>query len=171
MENLSLSASMEDYLEAIFHIVAEKRVARGKDIAASLRVHKSSVTAALRNLAENKLINYAPYDVVTLTPQGAALAQDVVWRHEALLNFFVQVLTIEEHLAEEVACRMEHALPRLIGDRLILFCDFLEVCPLTGKKWTLGFQHFCDGDLTQKNCEHCLSLCLEDVTKNGLEVG
>jgi DtxR family Mn-dependent transcriptional regulator len=171
MNDLSLSASMEDYLEAIFHIVLEKQVARVKDIAGRLKVHKSSVTAALRNLANHKLINYAPYDMVTLTPQGTTLAQDIVRRHEALRDFFVKVLTIEEHLAEEVACRMEHAIPRVIVDRLILFSDFLEVCPRAGKKWIRGFQHFCDDALAQQNCEHCISLCLEDVKKKQKQEG
>ena len=32
MEPLQLSASLEDYIEAIYHIVTEKQVARGKDI-------------------------------------------------------------------------------------------------------------------------------------------
>lgn len=165
MNSISLSASMEDYLEAIFHVVLEKQVARVKDIASRLKVHKSSVTAALRNLADHKLINYAPYDVVTLTPQGATLAQDVVRRHEALRDFFVKVLTIDEPLAEEVACRMEHAISRVIVDRLILFSDFLELCPRAGKKWIRGFQHFCDDALAQQNCERCINLCLEEVKK------
>ncbi|MFZ5450330.1 MAG: DtxR family transcriptional regulator [Thermodesulfobacteriota bacterium] len=156
---------MEDYLEAIFHIVLESQVARVKDIASRLKVHKSSVTAALRNLADHKLVNYAPYEVVTLTPQGAILAQDVVRRHEALRDFFVKVLTIDEALAEEVACRMEHAMPRVIVDRLILFSDFWEVCPRAGKEWIRGFQHFCEDALAQQNCEHCINLCLEDVKK------
>ena len=43
-----LSASLEDYIEAIYHIVAEKQVARGKDIAARLNVSGASVTEALR---------------------------------------------------------------------------------------------------------------------------
>jgi DtxR family Mn-dependent transcriptional regulator len=163
MNSISLSASMEDYLEAIFHIVLESQVARVKDIASRLKVHKSSVTAALRNLADHKLINYAPYDVVTLTPQGTRLAQDVVRRHEALRDFFVKVLTIDEHLAEEVACRMEHAIPRTIVDRLILFSEFLEVCPRAGKKWIRSYQHFCDDVLAQQNCERCISMCLEDM--------
>lgn len=31
--DISLTASLEDYLETIYHIVAEKQAARGKDIA------------------------------------------------------------------------------------------------------------------------------------------
>ena len=51
-KNRMLSASMEDYLEAIFHIVSEKQAARAKDIAKRLKVNNSSVTGALRSLAE-----------------------------------------------------------------------------------------------------------------------
>jgi DtxR family Mn-dependent transcriptional regulator len=46
-----LSASMEDYLEAIFHIAADKQAARAKDIAKRLKVNNSSVTGALRILS------------------------------------------------------------------------------------------------------------------------
>ena len=42
----ALTASMEDYLEAIFYIVAEKGAARAKDISKRLKVNHSSVTGA-----------------------------------------------------------------------------------------------------------------------------
>ena len=48
---LKLSASLEDYLEAIFHIEKSRRVARAKDIARRLNVKGSSVTGALQALA------------------------------------------------------------------------------------------------------------------------
>ena len=67
-----LSASLEDYLKAIFRIVAVKQAARAKDISARLSVSNSSVTGALRTLADRGLINYAPYDLITLTPLGQA---------------------------------------------------------------------------------------------------
>ena len=37
-----LSASLEDYLEAIFHVVADKGAARAKDISKRLKVNSSS---------------------------------------------------------------------------------------------------------------------------------
>jgi DtxR family Mn-dependent transcriptional regulator len=55
-------------------------------------VHNSSVTQALRSLSEKKLINYAPYDVITLTDAGEALALGVVRRHETLSKFLNHVL-------------------------------------------------------------------------------
>ena len=64
-----LTASLEDYLEAIFVIVARKQAVRAKDIARHLNVKNASVTRVAA-LAERGLINYAPYDVITLTPSG-----------------------------------------------------------------------------------------------------
>ena len=106
-----LSASLEDYLEAIFHIVAEKHAARAKDIGKRMRVSRSSVTGALHTLAGKGLVNYAPYDLITLTKKGEAAAQDVVRRHEVLREFFVRVLAVDADDADEAACKMEHAVP------------------------------------------------------------
>ncbi len=59
-ETQQLSASLEDYIETIYHIITEKQVARGKDISARLSVSGASVTEALRALSRRGLINYAP---------------------------------------------------------------------------------------------------------------
>ena len=69
-----VSAAMEDYLEAIFHLVVEKQVARARDIAEGLKVSRSSVTGALQSLAEKGLVNYEPYEVITLTRKGKKIA-------------------------------------------------------------------------------------------------
>ena len=70
-----LSASLEDYLEAIFHLSAQSKVARSKDIAELLEVSRSSVTGALKTLSEKGLVNYKPYGFITLTDIGRAEAQ------------------------------------------------------------------------------------------------
>jgi DtxR family Mn-dependent transcriptional regulator len=121
-----LSASLEDYLEAIYHIVQKKQAARAKDIVQRLRVKNSSVTGAMRALADKGLINYAPHDVITLTAEGRRVSEGVVRRHEALRDFFVKILSLEMELADTAACSMEHALPAKILVRLIRFVKFVE---------------------------------------------
>jgi DtxR family transcriptional regulator, Mn-dependent transcriptional regulator len=118
MTTLNLSASQEDYLEAIFHIEARKGAARAKDIVERLGVHNSSVTQALRALAEKGLINYAPYDLVTLTEAGRRHASGVVQRHGAVRQFLVDVLGISAELAEADACRLEHSISTEVLARL-----------------------------------------------------
>ena len=140
MTAATLSASLEDYLEAIFHIVEEKRAARPKDIAKRLEVGNSSVTGALKALADRKLVNYAPYDVVTLTTTGEEVARDVVRRHESLREFFIKVLAADGELAEEAACKMEHAVPAELIERFVSFVEFVEMCPRGGPGLLEGFR-------------------------------
>lgn len=136
-----LSESLEDYLEAILAIEQEKQAARPKDIARRLSVSPPSVTAALQNLSARGLVNYAPYDLVTLTPTGRRLAADVRRRHDALRRFFVNLLRLDAREADDVACHMEHALPPHALERLVDFMDFIEDSPHGGVTWsrTRGF--------------------------------
>jgi DtxR family Mn-dependent transcriptional regulator len=80
----SLSASLEDYLEAIYHLIEGGRVARVKDIAERMSVQMPSVTGAVRSLAAKELVDHDPYSYVTLTPAGEAIAREVVRRHDVL---------------------------------------------------------------------------------------
>ena len=83
-----LSASLEDYLQVIFHLEESHRVARAKEIAAQMKVQRASVTGALKALASRGLINYSPYSHITLTVAGRHVAQDIVRRHNTLREFF-----------------------------------------------------------------------------------
>jgi len=152
-----LTASQEDYLEAIYHISAEKMAARAKDISIHLDVRASSVTGALRNLAKLGLINYAPYDLITLTDEGKIVAGEVVRRHQALEHFLVNVLGVEQREADEAACRMEHSVPKAIVDRLVKYAEYVEKCPKGGITWNSGFGYYCKHGCTEEDCNQCLS--------------
>lgn len=152
-----LSESLEDYLEAILHVQDEKGAARPKDLASRLSVGPSAVTAALRNLADRDLVNYAPYEVVTLTDSGREIATDVLRRHEALREFFTKVLGVGDELADAGACRMEHSVPREIVDRFIQFVDFVEYCPRGGPRFIEGFQYHVAQGCTTAKCDECLA--------------
>ena len=164
----NLSASLEDYLESIFHIVAEKSAARAKDISDRMKVNRSSVTGALHALAQKGLINYAPYDVITLTPQGKSLAEDVVRRHEILQDFFVKILAADTAAAAQAACKMEHAVSPEIIERFCHFIEFMEICPRGGPDWVEKFDNYYQHEKRGDSCEKCISLCLEQVRKNNM---
>jgi DtxR family Mn-dependent transcriptional regulator len=161
----AISSNMEDYLEAIFHISSEKQAARAKDIADRLKVNKSSVTGALRSLSEKGYVNYAPYDIITLTDKGKILAEDVVRRHETLKDFFIKILLLEEEEAEEASCKIEHAISNNILDRIINFVEFVEICPRGGQEWIKGFRRHCEKGDTSIRCANSISLCLQDLKK------
>ena len=156
---IDLSASLEDYIETIYHIITKKQVARSKDIATRLGVSRASVTEALRTLSKKGLINYAPYEPITLTASGTKTAEDVIFRHEALKRFFIEVLAIDAHTAEEAACKVEHAAPAEVIARMISFIDFLQACPRGGDELLQGFAAYYRDGKTRNNCDECISSC------------
>lgn len=158
-KKLDLSASLEDYIEAIYHIVDDKLVARSKEIAARLDVSRASVTEALRALAKKGLINYSPYEAITMTAEGKEVAKDVIFRHEALKRFFVEVLALDATIAEVGACRIEHAAPPEVIEKMILFTKFMQCCPRGGDDLINGFREFCLTGKTRDNCGTCASAC------------
>jgi len=120
-----LSASLEDYLEAIFNLADEAGGARSRDIAQALGVARSSVAGALRLLCERGLAHHEPYGAVRLTRRGQGIAREVVRKHDILTSFFVDVLGVDKEAAQRAACQAEHALgPEIIG-RLVNFIDYV----------------------------------------------
>lgn len=161
MTDITLTASQEDYLEAIHHVVEEKHVARSRDLVARLGVNSSSVTQALRALSAKGLIHYERYGVVTLTETGEEMAHDVIRRHETLHDFFVGILQVDEETGEAAACRMEHAMPRVIVDRLVQFIEYIDRCPRGSADWVEGFGYFCR-NASGAECENCENLMPAD---------
>jgi len=137
-----LSASQEDYLEAIFNLASDSQGAHSKDIAEALGVARSSVTGALQALKEKGLANYRPYGCITLTKRGRAAAEEVVRKHNILKSFFVSVLGVDKEVAQQAACRAEHALgPEIIG-RLLSFIEYVTASHKNGHDVVGEFRKF-----------------------------
>ncbi len=152
-----LSESMENYLEVILALENDTKVARAKDIAEKLQVQRGSVTGALKNLGEKGLINYEPYSFITLTSKGKRIAREITHRHQVLKDFLLNVLQIDPVTAEDNACRMEHAIDKKTIDRLILFIEYIHVCPRAGEDWLKSFITYCGKDETQRaECGQCI---------------
>jgi DtxR family transcriptional regulator, Mn-dependent transcriptional regulator len=120
---VALSASLEDYLEAILQLERASRVARVSEIAGQLGVSRPSVSGALKNLGARRLVAHAPYGHVTLTQEGARIAAEVERRHVAIREFLTGVLGIPGDRAEATACKMEHVLEPEV---LAYFVDYAE---------------------------------------------
>jgi DtxR family Mn-dependent transcriptional regulator len=142
VKSSKLSASLEDYLEAIFNLAGETNVARSKDIAETLGVSKASVTGALRILKQKGLVNYKPYDYVTLTETGKKNAVEIVRKHNVLKSFFIDVLGVEKNIAQQAACRAEHTLGPEVIARLLSFIEFVSRSSKKGRDFTDRFERF-----------------------------
>lgn len=141
--NKQLSASLEDYLEAIFFLSQAGKVARSKNIAEHLQVARSSVTGALRSLAEKQLIHYRPYGDISLTEKGQRMAGRIARRHETLETFFCDVLGVESEIARRSACLAEHAIGTEITCRLTAFLDYLAEERQAGCDIADSFKKYC----------------------------
>ncbi len=142
MKPIKITASLEDYLEAIYEIIEEKRGVKAVEIAKRLDVRRSSVTEALKNLAEKKLVNYGRYDVISLTPAGIKTAKKVIEKHKTLYNFFTKILGLTSEEASANACRVEHAISEEVLQRLIAFLEFNNNYFCSEKNYTDEFQKF-----------------------------
>ncbi len=140
----NLSASLEDYLEAILNLTNESNVARSRDIAEQLGVSRASVTGALRVLKKKGLANYKPYDYVTLTKSGRTAAAEIVNKHNILKSFFVNVLGVESDVAQQAACKAEHELGPEIIEKLLCFIEFVTQSSKNGCDLADEFQKFCN---------------------------
>ncbi len=150
-ESNRLSASLEDYLEAMLFVILEKNGVRAKDIADRLGVSRSSVTSALQVLASKGLINYAPYDVITLTPEGEKQAERVLRKHTVLQEFFTDILLIDPEKAEAVACKMEHEANEALVERLSLLSQYVMESAESPADWREKFTRYCrERKLAQK---------------------
>ena len=121
-----LSVSLEDYIEEIYNQVLKNGQAKVTAIAGTLNVKKASVTGALNILSEKKLINYAPYSPITLTPEGEKIAKDILTKHENLSEFFMEVLGIEREEAVETACKMEHIVSDKLFDTMVKLTEYVK---------------------------------------------
>ncbi len=163
MEGMKVSASLEDYLEVIYCLEQEHRVARARDIAGNMRVQRASVTGALKALSARGLIHYTPYSYVTLTPEGKKIAEEIISRHRTLKEFFSKILKLDPEEAERNACRIEHAIQPHAIERLVRFLEFLKQCPRAGYEWFDAFQKFCEQGISPETCQDCIKGCMEKL--------
>jgi DtxR family Mn-dependent transcriptional regulator len=156
MMKRQLSATLEDYLQIIFRIEREKRFARVRDIAAAAGVAKSAVTTALQSLSERGLVDYVPYEPVTLSAEGRERAQRICLRHRVIEDFLRAVLGLEAERAATVACGMEHAIDRDVLDRFVCFLAFVGRRREEGESWLEEFRRFTHEGAAEKACEECV---------------
>ena len=109
-KSASVTASLEDYLEAIFFLSKNGDDVRVTDVAIELGISKPSVNKAINILKEKGYVNHEKYGSLSLTEQGLEIAKEVATRHFVLKKFLADILGIAPDRAEEEACLIEHHL-------------------------------------------------------------
>lgn len=119
MAGLRVSTMTEDYLTIIWKTQEWPRdPVSTTEIASILSVTPSSVSANLKKLAREGLIDYEPYGRVDLTPAGREIALAVVRRHRILETYLVQCLGLGWDEVHVEADALEHAVSDLVLNRM-----------------------------------------------------
>ena len=113
---------LEDYVELIADLIADRGEARQVDIAQRLGVAQPTVAKMLKRLAAEGLIQQRPYRGVFLTEEGARLAGKSRERHQIVENFLC-ALGISPETARVDAEGIEH---HVSLETLAAFKDFLQ---------------------------------------------
>ncbi len=121
-EGKSVTASLEDYLEAIYFLNNDEGV-RVTDIATELSISKPSVNRAINTLKAQGLVTHEHYGSLFLTEEGLDIAKKIAKRHFMLKKFLTQILEVDEKTAEEEACLIEHCLSADTVEKLEKFMN------------------------------------------------
>jgi DtxR family transcriptional regulator, Mn-dependent transcriptional regulator len=109
----------EDYLTIIWKTQEWPREpVSTTEIASILSVTPSSVSANLKKLAREGLIDYEPYGRIDLTPVGREIALMVVRRHRILEAYLVERLGLSWDEVHVEADALEHAVSDLVLNRM-----------------------------------------------------
>lgn len=106
---MNINESAENYLETILMLSKQLPVVRSVDIANELGFKKSSVSVAMKNLREKNHITVTDAGFIYLTESGKAIADMIYERHRLLTSWLVH-LGVDESIASEDACKMEHVI-------------------------------------------------------------
>ena len=108
---MQIRESAENYLETI--LILSQRKGKGEvrsiDIVNELEFSKPSVSVAMKNLRENGYITVDKDGYVRLTDKGLEIAEKMYERHTLLSQWLIK-LGVDEKVAVEDACRMEHVI-------------------------------------------------------------
>lgn len=104
-----LTASVEDYLKAIYQLSEAGTMASTNDIADALKLAAPSVSGMIKRLAEQGLVEHLPYKGVTLTDDGRVAAVRMLRRHRLIEAYLVQFLGYSWDTVHDEAERLEHA--------------------------------------------------------------
>lgn len=125
-KNEKLTTSLEDYLEAILFLEEKNRVARVKDIAEYLSVQMPSVTGALKTLRSKGLVEYERNSFINLSKEGMKIARSIRKKHDILKNFLGKILLLENSVADDEACKIEHSIDQSTALRIEKLTFFIE---------------------------------------------
>jgi Mn-dependent DtxR family transcriptional regulator len=101
--------STEDYLETILILQRRNHIVRSIDIVNEMNFSKPSISIAMKKLREQGLVEMDQNGYISLLPPGQEIAERIYARHELLTRVLIAI-GVEEPVASDEACRIEHVI-------------------------------------------------------------
>lgn len=117
MCNISLTSSMEDYLEAVLVLQQKHGYIRCVDVAGYLGVTKPSVSRAVKELSKKKCLLKKDDGTLSLTEQGRQIAQQIHEKHQFFTKQLIEA-GVPRDIAVQDACRLEHVISETSFNKL-----------------------------------------------------
>ena len=99
--------STENYLETIYILSQRMKDVRSIDVCNELGYSKPTISVAMKQFREQKLIEMDGNGYITLTPAGLEIAVQTYERHE-VLSKMLMLLGVQQETALADACKIEH---------------------------------------------------------------
>jgi DtxR family transcriptional regulator, Mn-dependent transcriptional regulator len=117
------------YLEAIYYMRAEGETVTNARLAEWLGVSRPTVTAGLRRMARDGLLQHDSGKEVLFTEDGEARAASIVRRHRIVERWLTDSLGLDWVVADEEAARLEHTISEVVERRLYESLGRPRTCP------------------------------------------
>lgn len=106
---MQIRQSAEDYFEMIYMLKKRNGSVRAIDIVNEMGFSKPTVSVAMKKFRENGYVTVDEDGNLSLTSQGQAIAENIYEKHMVLAKMLM-ALGVDETVAYQDACRMEHCL-------------------------------------------------------------
>jgi DtxR family Mn-dependent transcriptional regulator len=108
----------ENYLKEIYNLELDHGQVTTSMLADRFGYSPATITGMLKKLASLKWVVYEPYQGVTLTDTGRAIALEVIRHHRLLETYLAQALNIPWDRVHEEAEKLEHVLSEYLEGRI-----------------------------------------------------
>ena len=123
---------VEDYLEAIYNLNAEKGYVSAADISDKLGVKSPTVSSMVSNLAKKGYLEHEKYRGMRLTASGEKVARSVIKRHQ-VISELITMLGVDAQTAYVDTEGIEHHVHPSTLRRFERLADYLRENPQTLK--------------------------------------
>ena len=126
---MAVSRMEQETLKSVYRQAGPEGVARSGDLAEALAVSPATITARLKKLDDQGLVEHRPYQGVTLTRKGRVAAIGAIRRHRIVERFLADLLGYRWDEADQLAVTFEHSLPAEVVQRMFNALDRPTACP------------------------------------------